>query len=392
VAATGATVQAAGGVYAAAPVTFTLSSVPASGIVSVAFTDVSYPAATATLDITVPPVSVIGTTDFGAGAAELLTSSACVPAPEWVIDSNARTLTMATGGTGDKIVESAVLDLSTVGAVTFTAKLRAYETSAGSNFENTDKFKAELLIDGTVVNLISQWDVGNGSFGSLGPNGAPDGYLNGYKGEGATNALITADYDVYPDRDEFNRLVQTAETQIDNTFDLAATIPADANSVQLKIYGTGVSGSEFFVVSDVSFTGATNDPDSDSDGIPDSVEIAAGLNPANGSDAALDLDSDGQSNLAEYRAGTSITSAASNLHMTGLARTGNSVTLRWASVAGKSYRIQSSASLAGPWSTLPGSFTGSPDATPGPDFGTQSATVTLPAPAAGKYFLRVVIP
>ena len=48
--------------------------------------------------------------------------------------------------------------------------------------------------------------------------------------------------------------------------------------------------------------------DSDSDGIPDNVEIAAGLNPNDPSDAALDLDGDGISNLDEFRLGTSLTS------------------------------------------------------------------------------------
>ncbi len=48
------------------------------------------------------------------------------------------------------------------------------------------------------------------------------------------------------------------------------------------------------------------DPDADNDGIPDRIEVALGLNPLDPSDAALDLDGDGYSNLAEYRAGTNI--------------------------------------------------------------------------------------
>jgi hypothetical protein len=395
----GYTVDAAGiaitpptGAYAATPVTFTLTSPPASGTVTVTFTDASY-AATATLNVAVPVVSVIGATDFGGGPVELLTAPGSVPDPAWVIDSTARTLNMITGGTGDKIVESAIIDLSTLGAVSFSARFQARETSTGSNFEDTDKFKAELIIDGaTVINLISQWDLGNGSFGSLGLNGPPDGYLNGYKGQGAANDAVLADYNLYFDRDEFNRLGLPGSDTIDNTFDLAYTIPAEANSVQLKIYGTGISGSEYFTVSDVLFTGATNDPDTDSDGIPDSIETAAGLDPNSNADAALDLDGDGQSNLAEYRAGTSIINASSKLQVTGLTRTGASAVLQWASVAGKTYRVQTSPDLAGPWTSLGGSYVGAPSTTPGPDFGTQSATITLPAPTAGKYFLRVVIP
>src|SRR5262249_7132174 len=53
--------------------------------------------------------------------------------------------------------------------------------------------------------------------------------------------------------------------------------------------------------------------DSDGDGIPDSWELAYGLNPADPSDAALDTDGDGQSNLQEFLAGTDPTSAQSVL-------------------------------------------------------------------------------
>jgi hypothetical protein len=49
--------------------------------------------------------------------------------------------------------------------------------------------------------------------------------------------------------------------------------------------------------------------DSDGDGIPDSVEIANGLNPNDPTDAAGDLDGDGLTNLEEYRLGTNMRNA-----------------------------------------------------------------------------------
>jgi hypothetical protein len=48
------------------------------------------------------------------------------------------------------------------------------------------------------------------------------------------------------------------------------------------------------------------DNDDDNDGMPDAYEVANGLNPLNGSDAALDKDSDNLSNLLEHQHGTDI--------------------------------------------------------------------------------------
>jgi len=52
--------------------------------------------------------------------------------------------------------------------------------------------------------------------------------------------------------------------------------------------------------------------DLDDDGIPNLVEASVGLNPSNAADAVLDLDSDGWSNVDEYRFGTVINDPASN--------------------------------------------------------------------------------
>lgn len=50
--------------------------------------------------------------------------------------------------------------------------------------------------------------------------------------------------------------------------------------------------------------GNNADLDDDNDGMPDSFEMAHGLNPLNSSDSALDNDADGVSNLKEYQHGT----------------------------------------------------------------------------------------
>ena len=46
------------------------------------------------------------------------------------------------------------------------------------------------------------------------------------------------------------------------------------------------------------------DPDDDNDGIPDSVELAWGLDPLDAADALRDLDYDGSNALQEHQAGT----------------------------------------------------------------------------------------
>ena len=80
--------------------------------------------------------------------------------------------------------------------------------------------------------------------------------------------------------------------------------------------------------------------DSDFDGMPDSYENAHGLNPNNGADANTDADGDGQSNLAEYLAGTDPQDANSVLRITGISRNGSNVTVSFNAVANKSYRLE----------------------------------------------------
>ncbi len=60
--------------------------------------------------------------------------------------------------------------------------------------------------------------------------------------------------------------------------------------------------------------------DTDRDGMPDSWELANGLNPNDPSDAPLDPDGDGVINLKEYLASTNPTNAASVLRITGVTR------------------------------------------------------------------------
>jgi hypothetical protein len=83
----------------------------------------------------------------------------------------------------------------------------------------------------------------------------------------------------------------------------AGTQPEGESFYQLKADETGVTGDVSPGNNTITF--ALNLwLDSDGDGMPDSWELAHGLDPNNPDDAGIDTDGDGLSNLAEYLAGT----------------------------------------------------------------------------------------
>ncbi len=93
--------------------------------------------------------------------------------------------------------------------------------------------------------------------------------------------------------------------------------------------------------------------DSDGDGIPDSYELAQGLNPVSAGDAGVDADGDGWTNLQEYLAGTNPHNSRDALRITSITRAPVDVQINFTSVPGKSYRIECSTDLTNPqWSTL----------------------------------------
>jgi hypothetical protein len=91
--------------------------------------------------------------------------------------------------------------------------------------------------------------------------------------------------------------------------------------------------------------------DTDNDGLPNWWEDQFGLAKNNPADAALDLDGDGQSNLDEFRAGTLANNPDSNFRIVSIQREGSDVRIKWTTVGGKSYRLQTNAPAAN------GSFT-----------------------------------
>ena len=153
------------------------------------------------------------------------------------------------------------------------------------------------------------------------------------------------------------------------------------------LYETGATSS----ISDLVFTRfpvgwITGTTDTDNDGLPDFYEEATGLDKTNPADALLDPDGDGQTNLAEYQAGTNPFDADSNFRIRAIEcpATTNRIKLKWSATPYATYRVESSQTLApGSWETVPGLETIANSSAPG------DLTVELPKSADPRRFYRI---
>jgi hypothetical protein len=110
-----------------------------------------------------------------------------------------------------------------------------------------------------------------------------------------------------------------------------------ANVGSYHVVVTNVAGSITSAVATLTLTTL----DRDGDGIPDDWEIAHGLDPNLATDANLDTDNDGLTNLQEYLAGTNPTNAASVLKFESSALSGTTnLLLQFNAVSNKSYSIE----------------------------------------------------
>ena len=92
--------------------------------------------------------------------------------------------------------------------------------------------------------------------------------------------------------------------------------------------------------------------DADADGLPDDWERANGLNPENTTDALIDTDGDGISNLDEFRSGTRPSDASSAFRLNAERATGNGLLLHFTATVGRSYSILSTGALGEPWMSI----------------------------------------
>jgi hypothetical protein len=124
--------------------------------------------------------------------------------------------------------------------------------------------------------------------------------------------------------------------------------------------------------------------DSDGDELPDDYELAHGMNPNLASDALLDTDGDGHSNLEEFRAGTDPRDRTSVLKLD-LSFSNARLVLIVPTVSGKRYCIQTCSSLGREsWQARFPDFTG--------DGRTASFADAGPATPGSRFYRVVLLP
>jgi|AntAceMinimDraft_17_1070374.scaffolds.fasta_scaffold89363_2 YD repeat-containing protein len=107
----------------------------------------------------------------------------------------------------------------------------------------------------------------------------------------SASTLVVIDYS-YDDLDRLTMMGRADGPLVDYTYDEVSNITSQTIANSADFDGDLLAD---FV-----------DDDDDNDLIPDSIELNSNLDPFNGDDAALDLDGDGISNLAEYLLGSDI--------------------------------------------------------------------------------------
>lgn len=129
--------------------------------------------------------------------------------------------------------------------------------------------------------------------------------------------------------------------------------------------------------------GRPNKIDSDGDGLPDQWELDHQLDPHDKTDAGLDSDGDGHSNLEEFVAGTHPEDPDDFFRINALQIAGNEWTISFKSSMDRTYRVESSPDiLLGDWQSI--------------DIHAETQEedvreITIIPPVAGTVFIRLVV-
>jgi hypothetical protein len=151
------------------------------------------------------------------------------------------------------------------------------------------------------------------------------------------------------------------------------TVRARTYSTWRDEWNTSPSGEFVFHLSPVSRA------DADGDAMPDYFEVQHGFDSGNPADASGDADGDGQPNAAEFLAATDPRNAGDCLRALACTLEGGQCRVRWRSVPGKRYRLESCAPFApGAW-TVAGEHRAIE----------AEAEMSVPAPAAASGYFRV---
>ena len=243
---------------AGSTVTVTVSPVPSQGgTIYVRVYDASYPAFSANIAVAVPAPTalpgeyVLGSRDFGFGASPVLSLAGDPLPPALQNFPGIPALAMHNGALAT--VKSEVIDLTTVGNVLFTARLRAIDTSSG--FEDADTFSARLILDGDPLNFILTTDASD-------TDTPKDGL------EGLELAIAGGSLGV----------------PVLGTHNLSARVPESATTVQLEVTAVTNSPNEQLILDNVLFALAPATGDTDGDGVSDADEAIMGTSPTDASD------------------------------------------------------------------------------------------------------------
>ena len=143
----------------------------------------------------------------------------------------------------------------------------------------------------------------------------------------------------------YNATALPAGLTINTTTGLITGPPSAVGTVNVTLSATNSSGTGNLVLS------LNVQSESDFDGMGDDWEALYGLN-IDINDANLDLDGDGQSNYAEWLAGTIPNDPSSKFRISSATVAGSNVTLTWVAVPGRRYRVTSATTLGAAWTNL----------------------------------------